>query len=201
MRRARGLGRIRVLAAALAALFLLALAPTLAAAAVNPEYLGAFGPDGTEATSFERLGAIAVDEGTGDIYVGDWKKQVLYKFDSEGHPLNWGGSAPYISGNEISGLSFFEHPEDNQAAVDPETHVLYVTSDNKVRAFEPNGEPHEFTAGLGAGTSEIPGSTELQGRRGRQQREHLRERFQVRVWTWRLNSKDKDLLTLRSAAD
>ncbi len=163
MRRARGLGRIRVLAAALAALFLLALAPTLAAAAVNPEYLGAFGPDGTEASTFERIGPVAVDEGTGVIYVGDWKKQVLYKFDSEGHPLNWGGSAPYISGNEISGLSFFEQPGSDQAAVDPETHVLYVTSGNKVRAFEANGEPHEFTAGLGAGTSEIPGATELRG--------------------------------------
>ncbi len=169
MRRARGLGRIRVLAAALAALFLLALAPTLAPAAVHPAYLGAFGPDGTEATSFERAGAVAVDEGTGDIYVGDWKKQVLYKFDSEGHPLNWGGSAPYIKGNEISGLSFFVGEDDNhgagnnQAAVDPETHVLYVTSGNKVRAFEPNGEPHEFTAGPGEGTSEIPGASELRG--------------------------------------
>ncbi len=163
MRRAKGLGRIRVLAAALAALFLLALAPTLAAAAVNPEYLGAFGPDGTEATSFERIGVVAVDEGTGDIYVGDWKKQVLYKFDAEGHPLDWGGTASYISGNEISGLSFFEQLGSDQAAVDPETHVLYVTSDNKVRAFEANGEPHEFTAGLGAGTSEIPGATALRG--------------------------------------
>jgi hypothetical protein len=169
MRGARGFGRIRVLAAALAALFLLALSPTLAAAAVDPAYLGAFGPDGTEATSFERLGAVAVDEGTGVIYVGDWKKQVLYKFDSEGHPLNWGGTSPYIKGNEISGLSFFvgelgnAGSGNNEAAVDPETHVLYVTSDNKVRAFEANGEPHEFTAGPGAETSEIPGATELKG--------------------------------------
>ncbi len=163
MRRARGLGRIRVLAAALAAVFLLALAPTLAAAAVDPEYLGAFGPDGTEATSFERIGALAVDEGTGVIYVGDWKKQVLYKFDSEGHPLDWGGSEPYISGNEISGLSFSVGPDRNQAAVDPETHVVYITSGNKVRAFEANGEPHEFTAGPGEGTSEIPGAADLRG--------------------------------------
>ncbi len=163
MRRARGLGRIRELAAALAALCLLALAPTLASAAVNPEYLGAFGPDGTEATSFERIAVVAVDEETGVIYVGDRKKQTLYKFDSEGHPLNWGGSAPYISGNEISGLSFVEHPVGNQAAVDPETHVLYVTSDNKVRAFEPNGEPHEFTAGPGVGTSEIADAAKPRG--------------------------------------
>ena len=156
MRRAKGFGRIRVLAAALAALFLLALAPTFAGAAVNPEYLGAFGPDGTEATSFERIGAMAVDEASGDIYVGDWQKQVLYKFDAEGHPLNWGGSAPYISGNEIKGLSFFAHPVGNQVAVDPETHFVYITSGKKVRAFEANGEPHLFTEGPGPGTSEIP---------------------------------------------
>jgi sugar lactone lactonase YvrE len=158
MRRGGGLGRIRVLAATLAALFLLALLPTLAVAAVDPEYLGAFGPDGTEGSSFEEPAAIAVDEGTGAIFVGDRKKQVLYKFDSEGNPLAWGGSDPNISENEISGLSFGVL---NQAAVDPETHVLYVTSDNKVRAFEPNGEPHEFTAGPGEGSSEIPGAVKL----------------------------------------
>ncbi len=161
MRRARGLGRLQAFVATLGALLLLALVPALAPAAVNPEYLGAFGPDGTEATSFERIAVVAVDEGTGDIYVGDWKKQALYKFDSEGHPLDWGGSAPYISGNEIKGLSFFTGPGNNQAAVDPETHVVYVTSGNRARAFEANGEPHEFTAGPGGGTSEIPGATRL----------------------------------------
>jgi hypothetical protein len=160
-RRAKGLGRLRALAVALASLLLLALVPALATAAVDPEYLGAFGPDGTEATSFERVEAIAVDEGTGVIYVGDWKKQVLYKFDAAGNPLNWGGSAGYISGNEISGLSFAGGS--NQAAVDPETHVVYVTSGNNVRAFEANGEPHLFSAGPWAGSSEIPDATRLSG--------------------------------------
>ncbi len=160
MGRVKGLGRLRALAVALGALALLALAPAFAAAAVDPEYLGAFGPDGTEATSFEGPTIVAVDEATGVVYVGDNKKQILYKFDSEGNPLNWGGSAGYISGNEIGGLSFTER---NQVAVDPETHVVYVTSANKVRAFEANGEPHLFSAGPGEGTSEIPGASTLGG--------------------------------------
>jgi hypothetical protein len=163
MRRAKGLGRLQALLAALGALLLLALVPALAPAAVDPEYVGAFGPDGTETTRFEEPEAIAVDEGTGVIYVGDRKTQTLYKFDSEGHPLDWSGSGPNISGNEITGLSFLNHFGESQIAVDPETHVLYVTSDNKVRAFEASGEPHEFTAGPGAGTSEIPGATGLGG--------------------------------------
>ncbi len=159
MGRAKELGRLRALLVALAALSLSALIPAFASAAVNPQYLKSFGPDGTSSTFFEELEAIAVDEGTEVVYVGDWKKQVLYKFDSEGNPLNWGGSEPYIKGNEITGLSFFAHPGHNQVAVDPETHVIYVTSDNKVRAFEPNGEPHKFTEGPGAGTSELPAAT------------------------------------------
>jgi hypothetical protein len=165
-RRVKGFGRVRVLAAVLGALFLLAFAPTFASAAVDPEYLGAFGPDGTEATSYEGVEVIAVDEGTGAVYVGDQKKQVLYKFDSEGNPANWGGSKPYISGNEITGLSFATGvggTGNNQVTVDPETHVVYVTSANKVRAFEANGEPHLFSAGPGNGTSEIPDASKLTG--------------------------------------
>jgi hypothetical protein len=153
-RRARDLGRLRALAVALAALCLLAILSSSASAAANPEYLGSFGPDGTEATDFEGLALVATDEATGTVYVGDSKKQVLYKFDSEGNPLDWGGSAGYITDNEITGVSFGE--SDNEGAVDPQTHVLYVTTSSGVRAFEANGEPHKFIAGPGSETSEIP---------------------------------------------
>ncbi len=163
MRRGRGFGRLRALVVALAALSLLGLVPGFATAAANPDYLKSFGPDGTSSTSFEGPAAVAVDEETGVIYVGDRVKNVLYKFDSEGNPLDWSGIAPYIKGNEITGLSFSTVVVKNQVAVDPETHVIYVTSDNKVRAFEASGEAHEFTEGPGAGTSEIPGATELGG--------------------------------------
>jgi len=135
------------------------------AAAADPgEYLESFGPDGTTGTEFARTGGLAVDQQTGAIYVEDTSTQVLYKFDASGAPLPYGGSSVYISDNEITGLSLNEGgPGKVQAAVDSSTHVLYVASANKIRAFEANGEPHEFTAGPGAGTSEIPGATELIG--------------------------------------
>jgi hypothetical protein len=163
---AKSRGRFRALGPALASLLLLALLagllPASAAAVTQPKYLGSFGPDGTEATDFESLGPIGVDEESGVVYVGDRSQDALYKFDVEGNPLNWGGSAPSISGNEISGVAWSESDVGNQIAVDPETHVVYSTNNN-LRAFESNGEPHEFTAGPGAGASEIPGAMKPTG--------------------------------------
>jgi len=134
------------------------------AAAAPGEYLKSFGPNGTTATQFSRTAALAVDQNTGAVYVGDSGTQVLYKFNAEGEELDYGGTSLYISGNEITGLSFNEGgPGRVQVAVDSKTHVVYVTSANNIRAFEANGEPHQFTAGPGAGGSEIPGATELYG--------------------------------------
>jgi hypothetical protein len=128
------------------------------------DYLESFGPDGTAATEFNRPAALGVDQGTGAVYVADSETQVLYKFDADGNPLDYGGGAPYISGNEITGLSLSEgNVGTAEVAVDSSTHVVYVTSGNNIRAFEANGEPHIFTEGPGAGTSEIPGATELFG--------------------------------------
>lgn len=141
---------------------LLGLYPALTGAA-GGEYLGSFGPDGTTNTEFEAPGALAVDQETGSVYVIDQGNQVLYKFDSSGSPLNYGGSESYLAGNEITGLEVIAEPGANQVAVDSETHVVYVTSNNRVRAFEANGDPHVFTEGPGAGTSEIPGAEELLG--------------------------------------
>jgi len=131
--------------------------------AADGDYLGSFGPDGTANTEFEAPGAVAVDQETGAVYVIDRQKQVLYKFDSSGSPVEFEGTAGYLSGNEITGLAFTSGNGSTQVAVDPETHVVYVTSDDRVRAFEANGEPHEFAEGPGAGTSEIPGAGELLG--------------------------------------
>jgi hypothetical protein len=134
------------------------------ASASPGDYLESFGPDGTAATEFERPAALAVDQETGAVYVGDSETQTLYKFDEEGNPLDWSGSAAYLSGNELTGLSLNAGDSgEAQVAVDSKTHVVYVTSANKVVAFEANGEPHDFTEGPGAGTNQIPGATELLG--------------------------------------
>jgi len=151
-------------AAALIALAILgARLASPVSAAVSPTYLGAFGPDGTENSYFEKVGPVGVDQETGDVYVGDISKQALYKFDADGKPVAWGGTANYITENEISELSFDANPTIDEVAVDSRTHVIYVSSGNKIRAFEANGEPHNFTAGPGANTSEIPGATTLSG--------------------------------------
>jgi DNA-binding beta-propeller fold protein YncE len=164
MRRAIGLGRL-IRGATVASLLLCALLALTAsvALAAPADYLGSFGPDGSEATGFGDPTSLGVDQSSGAVYVGDSESQILYKFDSDGNPLDWGGSALYISGSKIVGLSFRSILNENQIAVDPATHVVYVTSGDKVRAFEANGEPHEFTSGPGAGTSEIPGATRLNG--------------------------------------
>jgi hypothetical protein len=152
-----------VVGACLAFVLLLLGAPGIAVAD-NGDYLESFGPDGTTGTEFERPAGLAVDQETGAVYVYDSEVEVLYKFDEEGNPLDWGGSAGYISGNELTGvLPNPVDPNRGEVAADPETHVVYVTSDNKVRAFEANGEPHTFTAGPGEGTNELPGATELYG--------------------------------------
>src|SRR3954451_16971543 len=140
-------------------------APTPAGAAPG-DYVKSFGPDGTEATGFGEPTSLGVDQASGAVYVGDADDQKIYKFDIDGSPANWNGAAPYISGSTISGMSFRNGPgslNENQIAVDPSSHIVYVTSGDKVRAFEANGEPHEFTAGPGAGTSEIPGAIRLNG--------------------------------------
>lgn len=144
----------------------LALA-TSAFAAEAPKYQESFGPDGTSSTGFSRAGAIAVDQQGHFAYVIDHKAGAgegsLLKFDLEGHPVDFGGSAPYISGNQIHGLSFFAGNGEAQVAVDSSGDNIYVTSGNAVKAFEASGEPYEFTAGPGSGTSEIGGFTELLG--------------------------------------
>jgi len=134
---------------------LVAWAPGVVLAAEG-DHVESFGPNGTAATEFSRPAALAVDQETGAVYVGDSSTQMLYKFDEDGNPLNYGGSAGYISGNTITGLSLNEgNPGTAQVAIDPDTHVVYVLSANKVRAFEANGEPHIFAEGPGSGTSEI----------------------------------------------
>jgi len=152
---------VKAMAATVAVLLL--CSACLAQAAESPAYLFSFGPDGTAESNFERAGSIAVDQQTDDVYVIDTAKGSLYKFDADGEAVAYGGTSPYINGNEITGLSFHGGSGESQIAVDSQSHVVYVTSNNAVRAFQANGEPVEFTAGPAAGTSEIGGFAELIG--------------------------------------
>jgi hypothetical protein len=153
---------------ALVCLFLLLLAPAASSAAdpVEYEYLKAFGPDGTQSSEFGRAGPVAFDQQADILYAADTAAGKLYKFNEDGNPVDWGGSAPNIQGNEITGLSFFGWAGGTQIAVDQVSHDIYVTtsgSGGELKAFHADGEPAEFTAGTGAGTNSIGGFAELDG--------------------------------------
>ena len=65
-----------------------------------------------------------------------------------------------ISANVVEGqLAGFEalHPAD-QVAVNSATHDVYFGVGESLAAFQPDGEPEDFTAGPDTGTNEIPGS-------------------------------------------
>jgi hypothetical protein len=175
-----------VLLTALALTALAALVPGTAAAATadDPfplERVFDFGPEGAVETEFEWVDSIALDQQDEHVYVleredgGTRPEQeggTLLKFGPDGEPVDFAGTSPYIDGNRITGLEPFPavdpndpdfHQSSTQLAVDSTSGVIYVTEGDAIRAFEADGEPAEFTAGLGAGTSEIPGFTELVG--------------------------------------
>jgi WD40-like Beta Propeller Repeat len=133
------------------------------ASAEAPHYVSSFGPDGSSASDFGWAASVAVDQQTEMVYVLDKETGSLYKFNSQGQPVDFGGSALYISGNRIDGITPLFYRYTSQIAVDPQTHRVYVTQEHAVTAFEANGDPHLFAAGPGAGTNEIPGFTALSG--------------------------------------
>jgi hypothetical protein len=152
---------------AVLALLVVALLPA-AALADTALYEKSIGPDGTEATGFGEAVSVAVDQKTDALYVldrqpGDPTKGALLKFDLDGQPVPFGGSAPYISGNEITGLALDAGIARNQVAVDSKSHHFYVTTGNSIKAFHADGEPAVFSSGPGAGTNTIEGFEKISG--------------------------------------
>jgi sugar lactone lactonase YvrE len=144
---------------AVTACFVACLLAVGSASAAPPEYVESFGPDGTSATGFGHAASIAVDQENDWVYVLDYGEDTVSRFDLDGNPIPFSGSAPYLSGNQITGLSLPDGPNPNQVAVDSTTHRFYVTvSGNAIRVFEADGEEGEF-----AGTSEITGFKQLNG--------------------------------------
>ena len=152
--------RFAVLSAlALAGLMAFAAAGALAKPQVTENYAN-FGPDGTESTDFKRINGVAYDQQSGVLYVLDGKAGTLSKFDEDGTPLPFTGTAPYIEDGVIEGISVnsgLSGLNESQLAVDSTSHVVYVTEKTSIRAFQADGEPAEFSAGPGKDTSEIAG--------------------------------------------
>jgi hypothetical protein len=118
---------------------------------------GGFGETGVFGAVFPegRPGAVAVDPVTGSLYVGDaFYHTEVQKFNLNHEPEAFGGIGANILGNKLGGfgISFW------QLAVSPTNEDLYVASDTPVKAYEPDGEPADFSEGPGAGTNELPGS-------------------------------------------
>ena len=152
-------------------IFGLALSLSSSAVASPPRYelVKQFGTDGSETPSFEEPSPVAVDQQTHFVYAASGLPRnegpaAIFKFDAEGNPVDWGGSAAYLSGNELGGLQFSaERSTWRQVAVDSASHVIYINSNKSITAFRPDGEPANFTAGSGVGTNAIGGFTQLSG--------------------------------------
>ncbi|HST68384.1 MAG TPA: hypothetical protein VLI94_01855 [Solirubrobacterales bacterium] len=142
-----------------------------AAAADEPfplERLFDFGPDGTEATDFNAIDSVALDQQDDLVYVFDetGTEATLFRFGPEGEPIAFEGSNPDIDGNRLTGLDPMDAGFDsyvNKVAVNSVSGAVYVAQPNSIVAFEPDGDPLEFTAGGGAGTNEIPALGEVKG--------------------------------------
>lgn len=150
--------RARFALAALLAVLAACLAPSSALASTAHEFKSSFGPDGTNATHFETPGPVAVDQESHDLYVADLTLGTVGKFDQNGAPVEF-TAGPGANTNDIPGFSFSAGEALNQIAVAPTSHDFYVASlaGGSVKAFEPDGEISEFTAGPGKGTNEITG--------------------------------------------
>jgi hypothetical protein len=114
--------------------------------------VGSFGPDGTSASTFAEPGAVAVDQGTHDVYVADYGLGTVEKFSETGAPTDFSA----LGSNEITGFSFFAGAALYEIAVNSTSHDFYVAEFGRIKAFHQNGEPAEFTAGSGASSNELP---------------------------------------------
>jgi hypothetical protein len=159
MSRSASFRRVHFILALPLALAALALTVAPALARSTHEYTGiSFGPGGTSATHFERPAAIAIDQTTHDVYVADPGTDSIYRFNENGEPADFTGTAPYLSANAITGINFYPRSGWNQIAVNSTNGDIY-TNDGfyTLAVFQENGEPADFSAGPGAGTNEIGG--------------------------------------------
>jgi hypothetical protein len=132
----------------LAVVLALVVPASSALAAGSYRYDSSFGPDGTAASSFTQAGAVAVDQSTHDVYVGDLANGTVNKFDSAGQPAVFSG----VGDDHLSGIGFDPFGGASQIAVDNSGGVndrhIYVTDplgSAGVKAFDADGNPSNFS--------------------------------------------------------
>jgi hypothetical protein len=128
--------------AAMLALIGLAVAVAPAQAIVEHAYSGqSFGPGGLGTSGFSRVGSVAVDQSTEDVYVFDGGTNSLYKFDAAGEPVNFSA----LGSNVING-AFSTKSGNMQIAVDsssgPTAGEIYVSESEgpEVLIYGPDGK-------------------------------------------------------------
>jgi hypothetical protein len=133
------------------------------------EFKRAFGSDGGSLSEFSGACSVATDSEEETLYVLDCGADAAYKFDFEGNPVDFGGPSPDVSDNKLSGLTVNDRLGWEQIAVDPNSHVIYLTAGEalkggtSIQAFHSNGDPAEFTKGPNSGTDELGPFTAIRG--------------------------------------
>lgn len=135
----------RIVAGILFGLVALGSLATSASAAETHPFQAAFG-------SFQNIQGLAVDQGSGDVYVLDAGGQSISRFDASGNPVGFSASAPYIEGNRLTGTAdgafgFLGGESETQIAVAPAAAAggtagdIYVTesASNSIAIFAPSG--------------------------------------------------------------
>jgi hypothetical protein len=152
------------------ALSVLSLGLAVASAGAGEfEFKKAFGPDGGSLSAFSSVCSTATDTEEDVVYVLACGEDTLYKFDFEGNPVDFSGTSPDVSDNELSGLTISDVQGGEQVAVNSNSHIIYVTAgetpfgSTSIRAFQSNGEPALFTKGPNPSTNEIGGFSGVHG--------------------------------------
>lgn len=125
-------------------LLVLGLGSVRAVAAETHLSLGPFG--GGSGPTFSRLGGLAVDQSTGDIYAYDSGAESVYRFDSDGNPVEFSA----LGTNEIPAVGGAGASE-NEIAVDSSSGEtagdIYVANNTGLLIYGPEGSPRGELSG------------------------------------------------------
>jgi DNA-binding beta-propeller fold protein YncE len=114
---------------------LLALFSSSASAASGRVYTGtSFGPNGIGGGTFSDVEGIAVDHASESVYVLDAASGTLYKFDTEGNPVNFASTGT----NAVTGVGG-AGPGENELAVAPTGSPGGTEGDIYVANYSPGG--------------------------------------------------------------
>jgi hypothetical protein len=132
---------IYVSAALLVSLAVLALSSAPAMAFEGHALSASFGPGGVGSGAFSNPQGVAVDQGTGNVYVYDAGAGAVYKFNAAGAPEDFSA----LGSNEITGIGGFYEEAAQEIAVDsssgPDKGDIYVANNEVVRIYAENGSP------------------------------------------------------------